>query len=310
MVLRQSRAQGIRDAAATGATKTTIVCGTTPGQCTAGTTPTIGQIQSAAGYALPAIASGQTYQLAITVNVTRAAGATIANVATIATPTGITETVLGDNSATDSNSIYQSPLITMRKTSTGATATFAYTVTNADTNLAVSGVQSGFSITTATPGTAVTYDADTGLGGNQRITVIALNNPVVFTETPIAGFVVTAASACIQTAGTAATLLTDTSAGTLTITPPPGGFSAGSVFICDYLNAAVADLAIVKTNGETSLISGNTTTYTLTITNNGAIPVTGARVTDTVVSGLTCAPGNALPSLATASLREVLPSAI
>lgn len=78
----------------------------------------------------------------------------------------------------------------------------------------------------------------------------------------------------------------------------------------DALSVAVtvspfeADLAITKTNtpglnGEIdqstdTLTSGATTTYTVRITNNGPDTVTGALVTDSPDSGLTCAAGNQL----------------
>ena len=59
-----------------------------------------------------------------------------------------------------------------------------------------------------------------------------------------------------------------------------------------------ADLSLTKTNtpgvnGEVDqaadeLVSGSTTTYTVTVTNNGPVTVTGAVVTDTIGAGLTC----------------------
>lgn len=55
------------DPAVTGLTKTAIACSATPGQCTAGTTPTIAQLQS--GYALPALAAGQFYEIRVTCTV-------------------------------------------------------------------------------------------------------------------------------------------------------------------------------------------------------------------------------------------------
>ena len=57
----------ITDPAAAGLTKTTIACSGTPGQCTAGTRPTIAQLES--GYALPALASGQFYEIVVTCTV-------------------------------------------------------------------------------------------------------------------------------------------------------------------------------------------------------------------------------------------------
>ena len=57
----------------------------------------------------------------------------------------------------------------------------------------------------------------------------------------------------------------------------------------------VADLAITKTDGVTTVTGGATTTYTLTVTNGGPSPVNGALLADPAVAGLaktavTCAP--------------------
>jgi large repetitive protein len=52
------------------------------------------------------------------------------------------------------------------------------------------------------------------------------------------------------------------------------------------------DLQIVKSNGASTVYSGSTVTYTLTVTNNGPDSATGAVVTDTPGAGLTCAAGN------------------
>jgi len=49
---------------------------------------------------------------------------------------------------------------------------------------------------------------------------------------------------------------------------------------------AVADLAITKTDGVTSVNAGGSTTYTITVTNNGPGDVTGATVVDTAPAGL------------------------
>ena len=52
------------------------------------------------------------------------------------------------------------------------------------------------------------------------------------------------------------------------------------------------DLQIAKTNNTTTVFSGATTTYTLTVTNNGPDSATGAVVSDTPGAGLTCPVGN------------------
>ena len=91
----------------------------------------------------------------------------------------------------------------------------------------------------------------------------------------------------------------------------PAGTPAGNYTItyqiCEQLNptncasntATVTvnpsvDLVITKSNGTTSVFSGSTTTYTLTVTNNGPDAATGAVVTDTPGAGLTCPAGNLL----------------
>ena len=91
----------------------------------------------------------------------------------------------------------------------------------------------------------------------------------------------------------------------------PSGTPAGSYQItyqiCEKLNpsncatstATVTvnpsfDLQMSKTNGTTTVFSGSTTTYTLTVTNNGPDSATGAVVSDTPGAGLTCPAGNAV----------------
>src|SRR5262249_40543047 len=48
----------------------------------------------------------------------------------------------------------------------------------------------------------------------------------------------------------------------------------------------VSDLVIAKTNGVSAVNSGASTTYTVTVTNNGPSPVTGAILSDPVATGL------------------------
>ena len=53
------------------------------------------------------------------------------------------------------------------------------------------------------------------------------------------------------------------------------------------LGASVTDLRIAKTNGVSSLVPGQTTTYTITLTNNGPSNAIGARVQDVFPAALT-----------------------
>ncbi|MFL5755293.1 MAG: S8 family serine peptidase, partial [Chloroflexota bacterium] len=64
----------LKDTAAAGLSKTTVACSATPGQCTVGTTPTSSQLESAGGFSLPALASGQFFEITLTANVTATSG--------------------------------------------------------------------------------------------------------------------------------------------------------------------------------------------------------------------------------------------
>jgi uncharacterized repeat protein (TIGR01451 family) len=61
----------------------------------------------------------------------------------------------------------------------------------------------------------------------------------------------------------------------------------GSAATAGLVVIASADLAIVKSNGVTSVTAGTPTTYTITVTNNGPSPATGAILTDLAATGLT-----------------------
>tara|TARA_R110000787_G_scaffold280905_1_gene391910 strand:+ start:16700 stop:19708 length:3009 start_codon:yes stop_codon:yes gene_type:complete len=110
----------------------------------------------------------------------------------------------------------------------------------------------------------------------------------------------------------------DLTTGAVDVLPgTPAGTYPFDYQICETLNptncqiatitidvAPSVDLVITKTNtpgdngdvdqASDTVTSGTNTTYTLTVTNNGPDAVTGAIVTDTPTSGLTCAPANSL----------------
>ena len=123
----------LTDAAAAGLTKTLVACSGTPGQCTGGTTPSIAQLES--GYALPALASGQSYQISVTATVTATSGS-VANVVSIAAPSGTVDPASANNTATDTDSV--TPVVDLVTTKTngvttlisGSTTTYTVTVTN------------------------------------------------------------------------------------------------------------------------------------------------------------------------------------
>lgn len=71
--------------------------------------------------------------------------------------------------------------------------------------------------------------------------------------------------------------------------------AADTAIVCTYTNARrQADLSITKTNNATALVSGMSTTYTVTVTNNGTSDVTGALLEDTPSAGLICPGSNVI----------------
>ena len=68
--------------------------------------------------------------------------------------------------------------------------------------------------------------------------------------------------------------------------PPNAGASALDTF--GVLPPPEADLSITKTDGVTNAVPGSSVTYTITASNVGPDPVTGATVADTFPASLTC----------------------
>jgi uncharacterized repeat protein (TIGR01451 family) len=69
--------------------------------------------------------------------------------------------------------------------------------------------------------------------------------------------------------------------------PRPTGCGAFDIGAVQSSAAATCTMAITKTDGRTTLYRGDTTTYTIVVTNTGASPVTGAVVTDSRPAALT-----------------------
>ncbi len=275
----------LSDPAVAGLTKTSVACSGTPGQCTAGTTPTIAQLQS--GYALPALASGQTYQITVGANVTALSGS-VANTATIAPPSGTTDPVPGNDSATDTDTVTPVADLAVTKTNgvasvnAGGPTSYTVTVTNNGpstatgatlTDPAVAGLTKTSITCSGTPGqcTAGTTPTIAQLQGGYALPALASGQTYQLTVTAN----VTALSGSV--------------ANTATIAPPsgttdptPGNDSATDT---DTVTPA-ADLAVTKTNGVASVNAGGTTSYTVTVTNNGPSTATGATLTDAAVAGL------------------------
>lgn len=176
----------------------------------------------------------------------------------------------------------------------GDTITYTYTVENTgniDTNdITVTDVHNGSGAISA-----ITIDALTNTSGNSSddgadniVDVLAPDDSVTF----VATYVVTEAD--VISGGD----ITNTA--TVTGEPVIGSLPSTPITADEAVTVAPldVDLSLTKTNttgvnGEVdqaadTLTSGDTTTYTVTVTNNGPDTITGAVVTDTVVEGLTC----------------------
>ena len=68
-------------------------------------------------------------------------------------------------------------------------------------------------------------------------------------------------------------------------TPDPAAANNSSTAMTG-LGASVTDLRITKTNGVSSLVPGQTTTYTITLTNNGPSNAIGVRLQDRLPGGV------------------------
>ena len=97
----------LADPAVAGLAKTAVACAATPGQCTGGTTPSVAQLEGGT-FALPDLASGQTYALSVTADVTATSGS-VANTATVAAPNGASDPDGTNDSATDSDTVTAAP---------------------------------------------------------------------------------------------------------------------------------------------------------------------------------------------------------
>ncbi|HWM21942.1 MAG TPA: isopeptide-forming domain-containing fimbrial protein, partial [Ilumatobacteraceae bacterium] len=190
-------------------------------------------------------------------------------------------------------------------------------------------------VTTVTPGTQTTYDLVVrNVGGFQATGVSIVDTlPAATTFVGVGGASCSdggapmAGARTINIAGAiAATNGTVTCTITIAITTPaPAGTTAylnSATVTDDGVNGAdpnpgdntatdndtisgrAPNLVVTKTDGETTRTPGQSTTYTVTVTNTGNIGVTNVAVTDSLPAGLTfvsCTPGTGVVSVACAN---------
>jgi uncharacterized repeat protein (TIGR01451 family) len=270
----------LTDAAATGLSKTGVVCSASPGQCVS--PPSVAQLE-AGTFALPALGNGQFYEISVATNVTAVNGS-VANTATISAPAGVSDTNSANNTVSDTDTVTQAADLSITNSdgvsgvNTGGATTYKVRVTNNGpssvtgailTDAAASGLSKTGVVCSATPGQCISPPSASQLeAGTFALPALANGQ---FYEVSVAANVTALSGSVTNTATVAAA--TD---------PTTGNNSAGDT---DTVTP-VADLSITKSNGAASVAAGGTTAYTVRVTNNGPSSVTGATLTDAAATGL------------------------
>ncbi|HEU0291727.1 MAG TPA: sortase [Anaerolineales bacterium] len=270
------------DPAVTGLNKTAVACSATPGQCV--TAPTVAVLES--GAALPDLAGGEFYEITVTATVTAMSGS-VTNTATVATGTSTTDPTPGNNTASDTDTVNPIADLSITKTdgvasiNAGGTTTYTIRVTNNGPS-SVTGAILSDPAATGLSKTAVACSATPGQCATAP-TVAQLESGTFALPALASGqfYEITVTANVTATSGNVTN--------TATVTPPAGTSDPNQndnvANDTDTVNP-VADLAITKTDGITSVNAGGTTTYTIRVTNNGSSSVTGAILSDPAVAGL------------------------
>ena len=221
--------------------------------------------------------AGDHATFAVTGTIATNATGLLVNTATVTAPTGATDPDPANNSATSSVTLTPSADLQITKAGpatavAGTNIVYAITVTNSGPSDAA-----GVVVSDATP-TGLTFVSNTG--GCTTVFPCGLGVvPAGATRTITATFAVpsgyTTPNPIVNTA-------------TVTSATPDAATGNNSATTNTPVAAAITDLRITKSNGVNGVIAGQTTTYTITITNpTGPSDATGATVTDTFPTTLT-----------------------
>jgi uncharacterized repeat protein (TIGR01451 family) len=288
----------VKDTIPTGMTVTSVACAESPGQCTTENKPSSSALQSVDGHPLPTLAEGETYvfSLTATVNVDNDVN-TIANVVTVTLPTGTTDPVSENNSATDTNSVPQADLAVTKSDgvtsiASGSSTTYTITVTNNGPSSVTGAVvtdtiPTGMTVTAVACKSGVTSNQcvtnptkDVAKTWNEVLTSPGLTLPAL----PVDAVYAFTVTATIDVANNVTTISNPVSIALPAGTSDPVSSNNTDTDTNNVLR--VADLQIVKTNSVDIVKAGTSTTYTITVTNFGPSSVTGAVVKDLAVVGL------------------------
>jgi len=218
-----------------------------------------------------------------TCGISAAASGSLVNTATVAS--AIADPNPGNNSATDTDALGAQADVSITKTdgatsaTPGGSTTYTIVATNSGPSAATGAtVSDTFAASLTCTWTCV------GAGGG-TCTAAGSGNIADAANLPAGGSATYTASCNISASASGNLVNTATVAAPGGVTDPtPANNSATDT---DTLGAS-ADLAITKTDGVTSATPGGSTTYTIVATNSGPSGVTGATVSDSFASSLTC----------------------
>ncbi len=248
------------DPAATGLSATGVTCGSESGGavCPTPANTTVALMQGA-GIVIPTLPSGSSVTFTVIADVTATSGS-VANVASIAPPTGTTDPNNTNDSATDTNTINDPPVANddSANTQLNTPVTFSATANDTDSDGTIN--VATVDLDPATAGTQTTFTVT----GEGTFTVDALGN---VTFTPIATF-------------------TGTSTIPYTVRDNDGALSNQADL---SVTVNVTDLTILKevsadgitwTNTSVTVGVGDTVYYRITVDNTGSLPLNNVNVTD------------------------------
>ncbi|HVH34525.1 MAG TPA: Ig-like domain repeat protein, partial [Tahibacter sp.] len=210
---------------------------------------------------------------------------TLSNTATVAAPGGVTDPTPGNNSATDTDTLAASADLAITKTdgvtsaTPGGSVTYTITASNAGPSNAT-----GSTVADTFPATQTCTWTCVGAGGG-TCTAAGSGNIADTVNLPAGGSSTYTASCAISASATGSMSNTATVAAPAGVTDPtPGNNSATDT---DTLTA-LADLTIAKSHAGNFTQGQTGATYTLTTSNVGGSPTSGAvTVMDTLPAGLT-----------------------
>ncbi|MSQ98082.1 MAG: DUF11 domain-containing protein [Xanthomonadales bacterium] len=205
----------------------------------------------------------------------------LSNTATISST--VADSVPGNNSATDTDTLAVTANLGITKTdgvtavTPGGNVTYSIVASNAGPTLV-----NGATVTDTFPAALTCAWTCAGAAGG-TCPASGTGNINSSVNLPVGGSTTFTASCAVAANATGS--ISNTASVTSTVTDPvPGNNSATDT---DSVTAS-ADLAITKTNGVTTSTPGATTSYTIVASNAGPSAVTGATVTDTLPTALSC----------------------